>query len=143
MTWWGWLLVGLGVVALAVVAVVLVFRRPISQLRQDRLLRRIGALPLRAKLSLVRRLFRDRRVPWWAKALLPALALYLAMPIDVIPDFIPVIGYLDDLVVLLLVATLLFRAVPRRVIEENVESLESGEGRGAGSTATAGEGRGR
>ena len=141
MTWWGWLLVGLGIAALAVVAVVLVFRRSISQLRQDRLLRRIGALPLRAKLSLVRRLFRDRRVPWWAKALLPALALYLAMPIDVIPDFIPVIGYLDDLVVLLLVATLLFRAVPRRVIEENVESLESGEGRGAGSTA--GEGRGR
>jgi uncharacterized membrane protein YkvA (DUF1232 family) len=139
MPWWGWLLVGLGVVALAVVAVALVFRRSISQLRQDQLLRRIGALPLRAKLALVRRLFRDRRVPWWAKALL--LALYLAMPIDLIPDFIPVIGYLDDLVIVLLVATLLFRAVPRGVIEENVESLENGEGRGAGSTA--GEGRGR
>jgi uncharacterized membrane protein YkvA (DUF1232 family) len=139
MPWWGWLLVGLGVMALVVVAAVLVFRRSISQLRQDQLLRRIGALPLRAKLALVRRLFRDRRVPWWAKALL--LALYLAMPIDLIPDFIPVIGYLDDLVIVLLVATLLFRAVPRGVIEENVESLENGEGRGAGSTA--GEGRGR
>jgi uncharacterized membrane protein YkvA (DUF1232 family) len=141
MPWWGWLLVGLGVVALAVVAVVLVFRRSISQLRQDRLLRRIGALPLRAKLSLVRRLFRDRRVPWWAKALLPALALYLAMPIDVIPDFIPVIGYLDDLVVVLLVATLLFRAVPRDVIDENVGALESRAEKGA--TTTTGEGRGR
>ena len=141
MTWWGWLPVGLGVVALAVVAVVLVFRRPISQLRQDRLLRRIGALPLRAKLSLVRRLFRDRRVPWWAKALLPALAVYLVMPIDLIPDFIPVIGYLDDLVVVLLVATLLFRAVPRDVIDENVGALESRAEKGA--TTTTGEGRGR
>jgi len=141
MPWWGWLLVGLGVSALAAVALALVFRRSISQLPQDLLLRRIGALPLRAKLSLVRRLFRDRRVPWWAKALLPALAVYLVMPIDLVPDFIPVIGYLDDLVVLLLVATLLFRAVPRRVIEENVESLESGEGRGV--RTTIGEGRGR
>jgi len=141
MPWWGWLLVGLGVAALAAVALALVFRRSISRLRQDPLLRRIGALPLRAKLSLVRRLLRDGRVPWWAKALLPALAVYLVMPLDLIPDFIPVIGYLDDLVVLLLVATLLFRAVPRRVIEENVESLESGEGRGVGTTI--GEGRGR
>ena len=141
MPWWGWLLVGLGVVALAVVAAVLVFRRSISQLRQDQLLRRIGALPLRAKLSLVRRLFRDRRVPWWAKALLPALALYLVMPIDLIPDFIPVIGYLDDLVVVLLVATLLFRAVPRDVIDENVGALESRAEKGA--TTTTGEGRGR
>ena len=141
MPWWGWLLVGLGVVALAVVAVVLVFRRSISQLRQDQLLRRIGALPLRAKLSLVRSLFRDRRVPWWAKALLPALAVYLVMPLDFIPDFIPVIGYLDDLVVVLLVATLLFRAVPRDVIDENVGALESRAEKGA--TTTTGEGRGR
>ena len=141
MPWWAWLLIGLGVAALAALALALVFRRSISRLRQDPLLRRIVALPLRAKLSLVRRLFRDRRVPWWAKALLPALALYLVMPLDLIPDFIPVIGYLDDLVVLLLVATLLLRAVPRRVIEENVESLESGEGRGV--RTTIGEGRGR
>ena len=141
MPWWIWLPTGLGVAALAVVAVALFLRRSTSRLRQDPLLRRIAALPLRAKLSLIGRLFRDRRVPWWAKALLPVLAVYLVMPIDLIPDFIPIIGYLDDLVVLLLVATLLFRAVPRRVIEEDVDSLQSGEGRGAGSTA--GEGRGR
>jgi uncharacterized membrane protein YkvA (DUF1232 family) len=141
MPWWGWLLVGLGLVALAIIAIAFVLRRPIARLRQDPLLRRIGALPLRGKLSLVGRLLRDGRVPWWAKALLPAPALYLAMPLDVIPDFIPVIGYLDDLAVLLLVAALLFRAVPRAVIEENVGALESGRAKGA--PPATGENRGR
>jgi uncharacterized membrane protein YkvA (DUF1232 family) len=79
-------------------------------------------------------------VPWWAKALLPALALYLAMPFDLIPDFIPVVGYLDDLLLLLLVASLLRRAIPRPVIEENVRALENNRGDAAPTTS---EGRGR
>ena len=141
MTWWGWLLVGLGAMALAIGAIGLLLRRPIDRLRQDPLLRRIGALPLRAKLGLVGRLLRDRGVPWWAKAVLPALALYLVMPIDLIPDFIPVVGYLDDLVIVLLVTTLLLRAVPREVIEENVGALERGSEKSA--TTRTGEGRSR
>jgi uncharacterized membrane protein YkvA (DUF1232 family) len=141
MPWWVWLLAGVGMAALAVVATALVLRRSVARLRRDPLLRRIGALPLRRKLSLVGRLLRDKRVPWWAKALLPALALYLAIPLDVIPDFVPVIGYLDDVAVLLLVTTLLFRTVPRPVIEENVEAVES-EVRGQATTPTR-EGRGR
>src|SRR4051794_16374117 len=39
---------------------------------------------------------RDPRVPWYAKALAIAVAAYALSPIDLIPDFIPVIGYLDD-----------------------------------------------
>lgn len=138
MTWWGWLLVGLGVMTLSMGAMGLLLRRSIRKLEQNPLARRIGALPFRAKLALIRRLIRDRRVPWWAKALLPALALYLAMPLDLIPDFIPVLGYLDDLVVVLLAASLLLRAVPRAVIEENVKALE---GAGQGVATTTGEGR--
>src|SRR4051795_12186587 len=42
---------------------------------------------------------RDPRVPWYAKALAIAVAGYALSPIDLIPDFIPVIGYLDDLVI--------------------------------------------
>src|SRR3979411_3001331 len=42
---------------------------------------------------------RDARVPWYAKALAIAVAGYALSPIDLIPDFIPVIGYLDDLVI--------------------------------------------
>ncbi len=40
---------------------------------------------------------RDPRVPWYAKALAGAVAAYALSPIDLIPDFIPVFGYLDDL----------------------------------------------
>ena len=43
---------------------------------------------------------RDPRVPWYAKALAVAIAAYALSPIDLIPDFIPVIGYLDDLILL-------------------------------------------
>src|SRR5262245_7958702 len=42
---------------------------------------------------------RDSRVPWYAKALAMAVAAYALSPIDLIPDFIPVFGYLDDLVI--------------------------------------------
>jgi len=136
MPWWGWLLLGLFIGALALVGVIFLLRR---RLRRDPLVARVLALPLRAKLRLVGRLLRDSRVPWWAKALLPALAVYLAMPFDLIPDFTPVVGYLDDLLLVLLVAALLRRALPDDVIEENVRALE---GQADGETATA-EGRDR
>jgi uncharacterized membrane protein YkvA (DUF1232 family) len=42
---------------------------------------------------------RDPRVPWHAKALGIAVAAYALSPIDLIPDFIPVLGYLDDLII--------------------------------------------
>ena len=42
---------------------------------------------------------RDPRVPWYAKAVALAVAAYALSPIDLIPDFIPVIGYLDDLII--------------------------------------------
>ena len=43
---------------------------------------------------------RDPRVPWYAKALAGALVAYAFSPIDLIPDFIPVLGYVDDLVLI-------------------------------------------
>ena len=42
---------------------------------------------------------RDPRVPWYAKALAIAVAAYALSPIDLISDFIPVLGYLDDLLI--------------------------------------------
>lgn len=42
---------------------------------------------------------RDQRVPWYAKALAGVIAAYALSPIDLIPDFIPVLGYLDDLII--------------------------------------------
>ena len=53
-------------------------------------------------LLLVKALLRDPRVPAWRKALLAAVLVYLALPIDLVPDFIPVAGQLDDAIVVAL-----------------------------------------
>lgn len=59
-------------------------------------------LPGRQRLRLFWRLFTDARVPLVANLTLPAVALYLVMPLDVIPDFVPLAGYLDDLFLVVL-----------------------------------------
>jgi uncharacterized membrane protein YkvA (DUF1232 family) len=91
---------------------------------QPGLARRIWRLPFRKKLRLVVGLLKDGRVPWLAKALVPALVLYLAMPLDLIPDFIPVLGQLDDLLIAVGVLWLALRLTPRGVVEEHVRRLE-------------------
>ncbi len=61
---------------------------------------------------------RDPRVPWHAKALAMATAAYAFSPIDFIPDFVPVLGYLDDAILLPLLIALTIRLVPRDVMAE-------------------------
>ena len=61
---------------------------------------------------------RDPRVPWYAKAMAMATAAYAFSPIDLIPDFIPVLGYLDDLIVLPLLIWLTIRFVPPDIMTE-------------------------
>jgi uncharacterized membrane protein YkvA (DUF1232 family) len=61
---------------------------------------------------------RDPRVPWYAKAVAGMVAAYALSPIDLIPDFIPVIGYLDDLIVVPLGIVLAVRLVPADLMEE-------------------------
>ena len=89
------------------------------------LVERILRLPLRDKLRLALALVREPRIPLLVRAIPPALVLYLAMPLDVIPDFIPVIGHLDDALVLLLGVAVLLRFTPRAVLEEHVARLEA------------------
>jgi uncharacterized membrane protein YkvA (DUF1232 family) len=60
-------------------------------------------------LILLRRLVGDPRVPRWRKAILIVLVAYLAMPIDIVPDFIPVAGQLDDVLVAALALRLALR----------------------------------
>jgi uncharacterized membrane protein YkvA (DUF1232 family) len=101
-------------------------------LRSDgrRLARRIGKLRFRDKIAFVRDVMRDKRVPWWSKLIAGALVVYLASPIDLIPDFIPVLGQLDDLAMALIVGGLLLRSVPREVIEEHLATYEAAVERG-------------
>ncbi len=61
---------------------------------------------------------RDPRVPWYAKALAIAVAAYALSPIDLIPDFIPVIGYLDELFILPLGIWFVVRLIPDEVMVE-------------------------
>ena len=61
---------------------------------------------------------RDPRVPWYAKALAAAVVAYALSPIDLIPDFIPVLGYLDDLVLVPLGLALVLRLIPAPVMAE-------------------------
>jgi uncharacterized membrane protein YkvA (DUF1232 family) len=62
---------------------------------------------------------RDPRVPWYAKTVAAAVAAYALSPIDLIPDFIPVIGYLDDLILVPLGIALAIRLIPPVVLEEH------------------------
>ncbi len=61
---------------------------------------------------------RDPRMPWLAKVLAIAVTAYALSPIDLIPDFIPVLGYLDDLLIVPLGIWLVVRLIPDEVLAE-------------------------
>lgn len=61
---------------------------------------------------------RDPRTPWYAKLLVAGIVAYAFSPIDMIPDFIPIIGYLDDLILLPIAITLALKMVPHSVLVE-------------------------
>lgn len=61
---------------------------------------------------------RDPRTPWYAKLLAAIVVAYAFSPIDLIPDFIPVLGYLDDLILLPLGIALAMKMVPGPVLAE-------------------------
>lgn len=60
---------------------------------------------------------RDPALPWWLRALALAIAAYAFSPIDLVPDFIPVLGLLDDLLLLPLGIALLLRLAPAEVLD--------------------------
>jgi len=62
---------------------------------------------------------RDPRVPWSAKLVAGMVAAYALSPIDLIPDFIPVIGYLDDVILVPLGVLAVVRMIPPEVMAEH------------------------
>ena len=68
---------------------------------------------------------RDPRTPWHAKALAFAVAAYAFSPIDLIPDFIPVLGYLDDLILVPAGLWLVLRMIPPAVLAEHRAAAEA------------------
>jgi uncharacterized membrane protein YkvA (DUF1232 family) len=72
------------------------------------------------------RLLQDRRVSIWPKALLMLSVLYVLSPIDIIPDFIPFVGEIDDLVVVIAVCRVFIYMCPRDVVQEHVRRIDAG-----------------
>ncbi len=92
--------------------------------RSVRLARLIWKLPMYARV--IWGLIRDPRTPLHLKALLGAALVYLVMPIDLVPDAIPILGQADDLTVLLLVLDLFIANAPAEVRREHMQRAHSG-----------------
>ena len=73
-------------------------------------------LRTRRKLTFVRLMMGDDRVPTYVKLIPVLLLLYLTSPIDLVPDFIPVLGYLDDVVIALLALALIIKLTSGPVV---------------------------
>jgi len=71
---------------------------------------------------------KDPRTPWYAKALIFFVVAHTFSPIDLIPDFIPVLGYLDDLIITPLGLALAIRLIPADVLEEARRKVEQAQG---------------
>jgi uncharacterized membrane protein YkvA (DUF1232 family) len=72
----------------------------------------------------------DPRCPWYARVAAAAVLAYALSPIDLIPDFVPVLGLLDDLVVVPLGVVLVRRLIPTEVFEDaRLRAAESAGGR--------------
>lgn len=73
---------------------------------------------LKAELYALYLAYRDPRVPWYARVFAAGVVAYAISPIDLIPDFIPVLGYLDDLILVPLGIVLALRMIPPEVMAE-------------------------
>ena len=73
---------------------------------------------LKAELHALYLAYRDPRVPWYARIFAAGVVAYAVSPIDLIPDFIPIIGYLDDLILIPLGIVLAMRMIPPEVMAE-------------------------
>ena len=69
--------------------------------------------------------YRDSRTPLSAKILIGITMGYLLSPIDLIPDFIPVLGLLDDLIIVPLLITLSIKLIPKNILEEARQKAKS------------------
>ena len=74
---------------------------------------------------------RDPRTPWYAKLLVACIVAYAFSPIDLVPDFVPVLGYLDDLILIPMGIALAIKLVPHSVLAEcrarTLERIQNGK----------------
>ena len=68
---------------------------------------------------------KDRRTPFLAKFFAAITVVYALSPVDLIPDFIPILGYLDDLIILPALVALTIRMIPRELLAEKQKQAEN------------------
>ena len=73
---------------------------------------------LKAEMYALYLAYRDPRVPWYARLFAAGVLAYAFSPIDLIPDFIPILGYLDDLILVPLGIALALRMIPPAVMAD-------------------------
>jgi uncharacterized membrane protein YkvA (DUF1232 family) len=92
---------------------------------------KMRARQLKAEVYAVYLAYRDPRVPWYARVVAALVVGYAFSPLDLIPDPIPVLGYLDDLILLPLGIALVLRLIPAPLMAEcrvkAQERLDSGQ----------------
>jgi uncharacterized membrane protein YkvA (DUF1232 family) len=117
---WGWTLIGIATFLVVYAALVLAL---VIAGRRESAIALAGFIP--DCIVLCSRLLRDPRVPRRKKLLLVGLAGYLALPFDLVPDFIPVAGQLDDVVIVAFVLRSFLRGGGQALIREHWPGPES------------------
>lgn len=114
MPWWGWLTLVAAPLLLIALAGLIAARDP----RLRALVEIVEEAGWRRGVRAIWRLMRDRRVPIWVRLVPVPLLLYLAFPIDLIPDVIPVLGQLDDLLIAAAALWIVVRFTPWGILRE-------------------------
>jgi len=83
------------------------------------------ARKLKSNINLLIKAFKHPKTPWYAKIIIFLTVAYAFSPIDLIPDFIPILGYLDDLLIVPAGISLSIKLIPKEVIDECKEIQEA------------------
>lgn len=120
----------LGILVAVSLAGLVAYRDPAVRVAFGRLRR----LPNRRKFEVLRALAVDRRLPTSVRAIPWLLGLYLLLPFDLVPDFIPLLGQLDDVAVVALALWAVVRLVPVGLFEEHLARFEAATDASEGDT---------
>lgn len=122
MTWYAWALL----VAVVAIASLLAVLWLIKRLRSKEPYASVLALGIREKVRFFRLIVTDKRVPVIVKLIPFLVAAYLANPVDLIPDFLPVLGYLDDFVIVVGALALIVKLTPGDLVCVLIDKAKSG-----------------
>ena len=71
-----------------------------------------------SSIRLIWKLLTDSRVPFWIRIALPLALIYVISPIDILPDFIPVMGRVDDIIAIIAGIMILLKLAPKKVVNQ-------------------------